>query len=1059
MKKAVFYISIFFMIILGICASAESIRVEGEDYSAVNYSGGYNRTYYEFSNSKAFFSDVSALGNEYSIEYTVTVENDGIYNIKGATSVFGAYYTTDFYLRINDGELIVKTPKVIESYAWNIVSRTDYMALHDFGNFRLNSGDNRIEVVFMKSDAHIEKPNYITIIDYFDFTPVNPDFKLKNIVEQTNSANVFLNNNKVKFRLDFTNMAQGRKTVHFDMYDMTGKKVRNGSVSVANGSDSCVLDLGAMICGWYKIEFSGIETEDIPNTVFFSVVNKRGLNTENSPFGVDRQKTDIVNTEKVNNAIRNIGLNMLRIGTDPYLGAYVEKYFETHEDFYRENERDKGITALLNYEHLGTGWSRKSPDDLFEAYEMNRHMSEHYKGNGYAYEIWNEQEAQFYERTADAYASFFKATAIGISDGDSDAFKMPGGHGGTPDNFFVRQLFRNGVNDYADAYAYHNHNPATSGKAYNKFIKSVESKHTNTALSYDPKQQIWITEAGISMIVGENDIPALDTLVSQARYYVVGTVQQLATGADKSIWFRLGHYMENGNEWGSFSAEDRPYPVINSIAILTEQLKKGIYKGVLNTSGDLEGHLFFNGENDIAVVWTNSEGRCQLYTDSPVYVTDISGKKTKYTPVVMSGGSMVNIPVSYYPVFIEFNGMSDGRNYFPKRMIEKNKKAKIYDTSDRIVLQQIWQEQDEYAAKSKGYMLNDGETQIIKVNVYNFNDTQQSGVLNIFAESAVREAQILDISETQFDFSIAPMSSQDFEIEVTLNPEAESGEQGFLMLSAKLNDGSEISKSIAAFYVDDSERTLSGYELIKNSQNIESWNEHNHGTGISINKSSPGNGVIHFEVTSENNGVWCWPRIELSEYAEDEEGVTFLIRSTDGKEQNVNVYAYCTDGSYWLGITNAIAYGTDWKQVIIPWHKFLPFSGNSSEFDPKKIRSFGIGSYMQQGTTSYEIKHLGFYNSDSPADMSDKGEPVVICGITEGKKYNRNTVFHVEADVNTDNDIEVRIGDEIITDYNVTEGKVKFDYIAERRGYFDLQITHKDKWNYNNTSVVSFYVK
>ena len=1061
MKKTIRFLFIMTaaLFIAVLSASAESVRTEGENYSDISFDGGYIRNNSNFSEKKALYADVDALIDECRITYNIDAPKDGNYNLTGVTSVFDAYYTTDFDIRINGGDLYMPQVKVIEKYSWTIAGRNDYMARQDFGSVRLNKGQNRLEIILRRDDPHVTDARFITIIDYLEFTPVTEEFKIKEIKALTDAANVFSKGSNAEFKIKFTDAAQEKKTVMFNLYDMTGRKVRNGYVSAAKGETECMLNLGAMLCGWYKMELSGIETDNILNPIFFSVVDSAKNSSKDSPFGIDKFKSNLYDSQRMYKAAGYMGINMVRIGNDPYLAMNNENYLETHEDLYRDAEYAEGMKTLVGYEHLGVNWSRKSPDNLLEAYEMNKNLASHYKGRGYAYEIWNEEEAQFYKQPADTYASFFKAAAIGISDGDQAAFKMPGGYGGTPENFFVRLLLRNGITDYADAYAYHNHTSVLRGKSYSKFVESVAKKHMNAALAYDALQPVWVTEAGINMAVDGNEIPADDTLSSQARYYVVGTVQQLAYGAKKSFWFRMGHFMEDGNEWGTYNKESQPYPAVNSIAMLTKILKKGEFKGTLNTVGDVEGYLFDTGDSDAAVVWSDSEGRCQLYTDLPVKVTSLDRETKEYKPTIMNGGGMVNIPVSYFPIFIEFNGRSDERNYFGTKGFEKNTAAKTYTAADRIVLQQLWEGQDEYQSKVRGYKLSDGQKQKIKFNVYNFNDTQQSGTLNIVSESAARETEIIDLSCRSFEFNIAPMSFQSFEAEVICNSNAEAGETGFLMLLAKLSDGSAISKSIAAFYADDSERVLSGYDYFENYSDITKWNEKNCGDGITIKKSSPSDGVVRFDVTSKNNNVWYWPSIGLTNYVGDEAGLTFKIRSTKGNEQNVNVYAYCTDGAYWLGITNAVSYDGEWKQVIIPWHRFLVFSGTSTEFDPKKIRSIGIGSYAPAGESSYELKELGFYRSDSPADMSDKGQPITISGITPDKKYNRNTRFHIEANVNQTNEISVRLGDRYINDYSLNDGKLVFDFTVNERGKYDLQITSTDKWNYKNTSLINFYVK
>lgn len=1045
---------------IGMTAHAETVRVEGENYSSVNFSGGYKLGNQNLSGKKAFYSSISITENEScTIEYSVTVAQDGVYNVKGITSLCYADYTTAFYIRVNDDEIMNPANNVIERYDWMISGRNDYMALQDFGHIYLHEGENKFEVVYRMDDPHITESKYVVILDCFDFTYTEGKFAVKNITAKTTASNVFLKmGNDVVFDIEFTTVADKKTKIPFTITDIYGKEKR-GSILLAKGQKKYTLNLGPMFTGWYKMTFSDIDIGNIINPVLFSVLPSPTRNENDTPFGVDKYRGSLDVATKLYNAAGMAGFSVVRVNTDPYLGQN-ENYFETHEDMIREAERDSGLTAMQVYEHLGISYSRKAPDNLLDAYEMNRNFAEHYKGLGYYYEIWNEEDAHFFEQPADIFSAFFKASAIGISDGDSEALKMPGGYGAAPETLFTRLMLRNNVTDYADIYAYHNHSTAGTGKTYNRFIESVARKHTETALAYNPQQPIWVTEAGLSMAVSENDVPDDKTLLSQARYYVVSTVEQLAYGAQKSFWFRLEHFMENGREWGSFNASNQPYPVINSVRTLTDKLKKGIYKGSLDTDTDVLGYMFNDGTNDVAVVWSDTDKRCQLYTDYAVTVTDIFGKARKYTPCDMPGGKIVNIPVSYYPVFIEFVGESDSVNYFKKITFEKVTKAKTYSRADRIITDQRWEEQDEHSSKQTGYPLENGDVQKVSVYIYNLNDTEESGTIEVSGGSAAGDVEILDINDISHEFTLPPMSRKRVEIEVSLNDMAEPGELGFLKISGSLNTGEKISDSISAFCVT-GEREVSDVDIFDDYNNCNNWNLDNHGAGLSVSASSPDNDTVRFDVFSKNPDVYYWPTYTVKNYVTDEDGICFRIRSTHGNIQDVNVYAYATDGSYWLGHAYAISYDGEWKQICIPWHKFITFQSGDYQgaFDPSRIRKIGIGSYAPEGTSSFEIKDLGWYHSQSSADVSDSGKTIYIRGIEDGKTYQRNHRFIVEANVDTDSYIIIRLGDKYIDNYTLSDGKVLLNFEITERGEYDLQIINTDKWNYKNSASVHFKVR
>lgn len=1027
-------------------AQSAAVRVEGENYSDISFSGAYQRKLDNFSGRSSLFCYVTAEDKEYSVTYNVSVPSGGAYNMRGITSRFDKYYTTDFHIFVN-GKRSVSGVSSIEEYNWQIGSRGDYMSLNDFGNVKLNAGNNEIKLVFRKDDAHITDDKYIVIIDYFDFTPTEVDTEIIDISPKTDTANVFYKGENVGFDVEFSKAASAEYS--YSVKNVWDNKVKQGTFR-ADG-DSAEIILGTMPTGWYKMEIIGANVSDsVANPLFFSVV-ERAERPQDTPFGADKQNKGLLIDDKINKAMGAAGIRMIRGGTDPYLGYNFANYRETHEDFGRNSEQAAGMSALLVYEHFGTQGMRETPEDLFEAYNMNKAMAEHYRSSGNAYEIWNEEEAGFYRQPADTFASYFKAAAIGISDGDSDAVKMPGGFGSTPENFFVRTLLRNDVISYSDAYAYHNHQVTINGEQNRDFIESVARKHVDAACAYDPELQIWTTEAGISMTVDENETPSLDTLISQARYYIVATAEQLAYGSDKSFWFRLNHYMESGNEWGTFSKANQPYPAVNAIATMTARLGIGEYKGTLKTDSGSYGYMFNNGTNDVAVVWADSDTRGQFYTEKPVSVTDIMGGVREYQPCNCASG-LINIPITRNPIFIEFDGRSDMRNYYEANKKEHRKAAKTYSETDRLVIQQIWQGQDEYAAKTRGYVLENNKQQKITVNIYNFNNKEKNG--KIYLETG----DILGLDKTEFDFSIEPMSKQNFSVSAELLDNADMGEVGFLKIYAE-SDGEDTSGSIAAFYADDREREVSGYNFFESYNDVSKWSLGNCAEGVTLSASS-GEDTLAINVDSENAHAYYWPTYKLNESAENKSGIAFYIRSTSGKEQDVNVYAYCSDGAYWLGDVNAVAYGSEWKQVIIPWHRLISFTTAKydGDFDPQKIISIGIGSYAPKGNTSYEIKNLGFYSSDSRADKSDR-KTVRISGVKDGATYKKGSHLWAKADVGDGLGVRVFLGAEELTDFTVDGSTLTVEFDAQKRGEYTLRIVKDDEWNYKNTSSVKFYVK
>ena len=130
---------------------------------------------------------------------------------------------------------MVLYPELLEDYpSWDV----ERMSKYNFGNFRLNKGDNKFEIIFKKDDAHRSEPKYITCIDYLDFIPVAPEFKLKDIVCDTSSANVFFEDENVVIGFDFTALADSEKALKYSLYDVNGRTKAKGSVKVNQGENN-----------------------------------------------------------------------------------------------------------------------------------------------------------------------------------------------------------------------------------------------------------------------------------------------------------------------------------------------------------------------------------------------------------------------------------------------------------------------------------------------------------------------------------------------------------------------------------------------------------------------------------------------------------------------------------------------------------------------------------------------------------------------------------------------------------------------------------------------------
>jgi hypothetical protein len=85
---------------------------------------------------------------------------------------------------------------------------------------------------------------------------------------------------------------------------------------------------------------------------------------------------------------------------------------------------------------------------------------------------------------------------------------------------------------------------------------------------------------------------------------------------------------------------------------------------------------------------------------------------------------------------LKFSGRISDSNYYPFEY-KREYKIKSFEPHERIVLQQLWNYSTISDVKMKGYMLDIGVPQEVKINVYNFNDIPYSGTVKAFCDDYI----------------------------------------------------------------------------------------------------------------------------------------------------------------------------------------------------------------------------------------------------------------------------------------------------------------------------------
>lgn len=1058
-------------VIFSTAAFAADIHIEGENYSKIDCPGYTVVEKSEFSGGKALFlNSTIKIGKRVWAEYTLNAPQEGVYSVEGITGRYNVYYASNIHFSVNGGAEYRPDITKITDYEWWVNQRGDYCSKYNFGTVRLNKGINTVRLYLAEGNIKVDLPLYTSLVDYLDFTKVSPTFEITDAVGMTDSANVFKKGENVRIKINFSNNAPKNSGFEFVLEDVWEREIKRGKVTFEEGSESYILTLGNLPVCWYRLKFlSGEFSDKLQKEVFFSVVAPLSKASEyNERFALDGGLTftsPMLSVQRLAKSLKYIGFKQVREGGgDPGYTLEDDSYIPSHSGTLNKYLKESGIDSAGGYASLTWMGYINLPDDLMRAYNMNKKMASYKYGS--EYEIWNEQDGSFLFEPADRFSSYFKAAALGVNDGSDSAKAVFGGLAGSGEDPYDRLMLANDVMRYSDYYIYHAHIDSGKTKSKTSYPSGKAKGHILMANAYDNNKPVWMNEGGMSIPVDENGVAYFDSQISQARYYIVSSAQGIALGDDKRCFFRFGYFMENGNTYGCHTKNLNPHVVVNSMSAFNNAVGKGDYKGDLcNLPEGAEGYLFDSGVSDVAVVWCETADTVTFKTNGSLKITDFMGAEHTITPV----GGKAEVPISYYPIFVTFEDKADETDYFPANKNLQKAERKVYEENEKIVIQQIWENEDLKKAKSNGYTVDWDEEQKVGIKLYNFNKTEQSGTIRIKTGSTIVDGDILVPSAEVISFKVAPMSFAEYPITVKLPEKAKVGDAGYLMIEGELDDGRALSPSKARFATSNEGRVIDDFIPYEGWDNPDNWDTTNVGNCKAEISYSEEEEALLFDLNFAGKS-WAWPKIKVadSEATKGSQGITFKIKNAEsGKNNHVNVFTYYDDGTdYWLGMDSHFETGDEWKQVVLPWKSFVIFwsalgAVDTRGYKPEYISSIGIGSDSHELSQKFYVKDFAYYRSDLPSDVDDTGSKLEIIGIEEGGTYsgeNMNIVT-VKIPENKKKALKVMLNEKDYANYTVEDNTVKIDLSGLERGKYTLEVAAFDEWYDVNTNWVNFYIK
>ena len=891
---------------------------------------------------------------------------------------------------------------------------------------------------------------------------------LDSVEFQGSKIGVFCENEPIKLDFKFANSTQSITSYRFEVKDVWDRRVTDGIFTIPVGKKVATLDLGKFKIGWYKINIYSGKTP-LDNYVAFSVLQspQKRKKYDNTPFaGVAASEYDSLLrndaaplAQAMSRAgityVRNVGEGWLAKG-DPQVKRTFHKYGIDESSYHDGN-------ALRYNLSVSTPAYMAFTSDLLSIYNNWKKISKANGGYAEAIEILNEIDIGFFGTTgtADNFAAFTKAAAIGIADSTlAKPLAVMNGWAASSEKGFIVWALQNDITKYSAAYNYHTHDDGLLRL----------SSGVNAANAYgDEYMPVWGTEVGTPVRIASDETHITDDLLLDATGHVVKkTITHLANGSSKVFSFTTRPYLENGKNYGYFaSPEWLPYPMYSSLSAMTYALGKGIIKGeIANLNDETKGYLFDDGAgNDVAVLWSQKQCYAELVADKVTYM-DMVGYEEQKTDD--DGDGKIRVCVSSDPVYIKFNGRSAAENYYPyEYKANTAPKQKKFTEAERVVLQPLWDDENPKLVRTIGHYVYADKINTVRLEVYNFNNKAVKGTIDVKCNDD------LTFNKKSVTYSLEPWSKTEISFKVKVKKDLITGTSSFVKFEGTAEYGEKLSNCVSKYYVNNGPRTVNKEDMLMFDEiwDENNWNLKNLGKDAKLMaQGNPDDGTITFNQTVSGSDCWCYPWYIFKDASvlEGSSGVAFEIKNTGhisntgGSAQQIQMFIHMKDGRQYH-VSYTVPKSREWQQVVYPWSSFYLFSSPEGGFENqslelKDVEGISIGSNSADIRT---IRNYGVFYSDLESDKLTSDKNIKYSGMTENAHYNAGDEGLVlTAEVPEDEIISIKVfnGRDKLDNYTVEDGKVIIDFTDAGRGKYNIQVCAENGYNLQYIRNFTFYI-
>lgn len=757
-----------------------------------------------------------------TVSYKVKIPYTGYYTLLTKTGDLNQVYTTNFSLVIDNNKTIVASDCEIAEEVPSEDSHRGVFQIVDMGAVYLTEGDHIFKFVLDVQDAYKDRDEktwpygrIAFLMDYFSLSRVYSDNDMpkmkydvdisgdKNAELLKSATNVYVFDERYPIRIDYVHFFSEAGTGNYTITDYDGnvvyRKYFNGEKNDIRRVEIGIKDHPT---GYFKLQAGEY-------VVYYVVTPSVETRTEtNTRFAMDFASTSfITDPEKIgyySSALRMIGVTWVR--DRMAWGLYQTDYqngVSTFNESYM-NELKQQMSAIdeagLNIILMMSGapnWANRFAaaigPDIYDKYETSDpdKINAHNVQFGYygtqlgiydgtkkiaqelgdiveMLELGNEPDLRRRD-LPETYSGWFKAAALGIIDSGSNMMiSVSGMCKPTNEKDYFGLMMGSDVLKYSSIFNYHSHSFRYPGSdTVLDFEHTLNAYLYTTSLElYGVEKPIWITEAGLKL---PSETPTDAHKETQAPYLITSTVQSLSHGTDKHFWFVAAPYTEAGGDFGSFTAENQPYPTIAAHAIMTDVLGKANYIGELkNLPKDTRGYLFDNGERVVAVIWrTSGEGTYTFNADMPVIRTSMMGEEKLINP---NDKGTITVNVSSKPIYITYS--APPTDYYQHSFSEpETLKVPEVSFGDRVIITPEFADYIfDYDSTEIGHKVQDGT--VINVRVVNLNTEAITGKVSVsipgFTVNGLdTEITVLPQSEGYITLTLTKTSDVAFDDHVT----------------------------------------------------------------------------------------------------------------------------------------------------------------------------------------------------------------------------------------------------------------------------------------------------